>query len=752
MHSSSGLVAHEIKTYDEKEIINWAQQRQQILKSIAEETNHIRLRTEHRQSIQTQLDSTNSLIAPLSAEIKAINSQIFIIDASLEIKNHEQEILEPQNALMSLRPKLQSIYDELKPIQILEDKIKILETMQQIAELQKVNAQHQGESEEHEKAARSYDRQIEAQRTKLSSLDMQLSRLHTVGDLLQDAEISRLRQAREEASAEISRLRRLHDEQINLVSSHGLKRDKAYNEIRSLHSVLFGFSRQLQNEAKRENLDQLTDQLHHCSQRKELLLQQKIQTVYEIEGNETRLANIRKKINTKKISIQSARQDLASFSDIENTQDKTELQSRLQLVSRKKLPLEAQANEMSGQIRIISAAITSSESMIQNLKGQQRKLQSNSFLVSFFEKPQQLILSLRKDVANMIDAFNVDFATQQSKTVRKCLAELKYKIPFILAQYEHQLSHLHARYYRLTGLLWTMLDRLKGEENQELSRNLLALLNQVPLDPMTCRRYYIEFQNANLVKLHDLSDLELNTLEAENFSAAEANFRKVLEEEYKPDISKSVKVADAYHKGIALADRIIANKNTTPKKDEPEFDIKYNTTVLEKSTQLARESHHKITQQQTKLLAAQDEAGKPSVGKKIGGLLLAFVGVAVAIGSVIATALSFGASTPSSVLGIKVGTTMAAKGVAIASTATGVVGFLGGCGLFASGKRKGVSKDIHEFVKAVEQVPERRKQSTVSGLGLYSAAPAYQEDVNGRSTGIELPYEPFSPSAPLLGV
>jgi hypothetical protein len=171
---------------------------------------------------------------------------------------------------------------------------------------------------------------------------------------------------------------------------------------------------------------------------------------------------------------------------------------------------------------------------------------------------------------------------------------------------------------------------------------------------------------------------------------------------------------------VANTGMSIVNLIEKDKKAHADFDIKFATTILQKTNQLFDNPQDQILHQKYRSLANFDNSGKPSTLKKVCGIMLIFAGVLTIAVSALFIAASFGKSAPLSDIGIKIGVNAISQGVSIAAEITGIGLLLGGIGLFSNGMRKGLSKDMMKFDDTLNHANDKgqviAKSSTVPAL------------------------------------
>lgn len=765
----------EVKAYAQETMQQWITERLQIPQLIGSLQTQIRQSQTSIQSLQVQLQQIRENIKPLDLELKALDSQISIINATNETEKLKQKIPAHEARLAILSPELDEVNKVLIPIQRLEDKIRILEIRESISALEHEISHIQSEIDTHQREADQERSAVYQLNSQLSSINSQISSLefsrsvdqvhhafdyhdhhhhhhhhnhgilHTIGDISESITLSSLRSTRDDLEAKRQAAQRCVDSQQSHVASYRRELMTKTNEISRLKSDLRYYSSDMQQEARGEYLGSLRQAFQALKARKYDLVSRKQALDSDIAMHRNELDVLRGGIKHQTSIIQTNTPNLNNYPAIACNSDLADLRKQINVLNEKKSPLSGIESGLTSQIRDHERFISRSESSIHDMNRRKNVLEHDKYLVNFFDHPLQLLAALEVECVNQIERFDIEHATRQSIAVRKCIIELDYKRRFITEQQQSDLQaseFQRLQYYQLCGLLWSLLARVEQQKEDQIFANVLrSLLSQSRLDPHVCQNSFEALSHAYPQKMHVLSDEELHACEVQQFHHAEKEFRAALPAVNTQQQEHEV-VKDCREKGLVLVNKITANKDVTSKANEPGFDIKYNTTVLRKATEIAKAPVDPMLPGECESLANQEEAGKPSLCKKIGGLLLSFVGAVKTLAGSLLTAAAFGKS----VLGLKVANTPLAKGIGIATTCVGVGLLACGWGLFKSGKRKGVSKDIHEFVKAARRVPMDAiapQQARPSAVGMYSTSVSEVQMMEKDKL--------LEPSAPLYG-
>jgi hypothetical protein len=259
------------------------------------------------------------------------------------------------------------------------------------------------------------------------------------------------------------------------------------------------------------------------------------------------------------------------------------------------------------------------------------------------------------------------------------------------------------RFALLNGYLWSVWNNLKAND-EVLAREVENILQEMHIaedgalpDNMAIgqsgNQLFMRFKPAN--PLYNVTETELEAIEKDTYLQA----RGALEN----TVGQDPLDVDLKTKATLILDKTQEDKLLAEK---PKPDYKLHAKILSKT-------HAVITQPADPVILneyaelANHVQGKPSLLKKVGGVMLGILGVAILVGSTIALIASFGASAPLNCVTGLIGTSMLTKGLAGAGIGLGVIGLPGGLGLFGNGMRKGLSK----IMRTIEET----KRATLGG-------------------------------------
>lgn len=367
----------------------------------------------------------------------------------------------------------------------------------------------------------------------------------------------------------------------------------------------------------------------------------------------------------------------------------------------------------------------------QELQGQLDQVKQ--FLYRLKMDTQTLYYEISTPLQTNLLAYENQHRRNQPVATRLCLAQLADKMNFI----QNLNESWQVKFALLCGLLWHSLQQLQGEANKGLATLIHSALLSMHIAEngnlpdelalsQSCLLLYRSLQQTHSQDLRELSANELVSYERKEYEKAMSHLRTTLRRI--PRTSQELK--NLAETGETVAKFYLDKVNELTQNGKIDSDLSEITKILNQTTALAKAPSNAYLQREYKE-AAEKAAGHPSFGKKLGGLLLAFLGAAVTVASVLVAVASFGGSTPLSALGVTVGTGALTKGLAGAGILVGSGMLIGGLGLFNSGKRKAESKIRLEFANAagknladpqlLEEVPLQLAQGNQAAPPPYSA-------------------------------
>ncbi len=268
----------------------------------------------------------------------------------------------------------------------------------------------------------------------------------------------------------------------------------------------------------------------------------------------------------------------------------------------------------------------------------------------------------------------------QPENIRICLAETIGKLDVISAMPAADAATARNKYYHLCGMLWTLLDRV--DSNANLAREMIAILRDHSLDSEETKEAYSALKKLNPDLMRDMTSADLVYMQYAQYDAAYKYLQDTLE--FMPN-NVAKPWMDMCHRAHEVMTSVNVRKLKAVENGEPEFDVKYHTSILHKTADLIRDPGNQQLQQEYHQLIEHNKDGKPSLAKKICGAMLMFLGAVVVAASVALKVVSVGIAAPLTVAGMIGG---------------GVI-FAAGLGLFGWGMRKGTSKKMDNFEKSV---------------------------------------------------
>ncbi len=287
-----------------------------------------------------------------------------------------------------------------------------------------------------------------------------------------------------------------------------------------------------------------------------------------------------------------------------------------------------------------------------------------NFVLQLQDPQSTLHTWLYENINLSLQQFEIDHPALQSESVR-------YQLSLINSLLYN--SSFHLNFNTLRAALWQNYNATADNNKNSAFLDMLTGLIQSTHLPDNSANYYAPAQS-----LEEFLQLEQNTL---------TNLCLTLKKDFHEP---------KYRYALNLINHI---EDAAQQEDA---DIKFYTTILRHAEYILsddKQSQRNLNNPEIGCVArAQARCfefanllqDKPNSNKKIAGALLMFAGAGLIIGSVIAAFLSSGLLSPVSAYGI-------AKGIALLGS--GCAAFVGGASLFYSGRRKGASRALTEFVQ-----------------------------------------------------
>lgn len=317
-------------------------------------------------------------------------------------------------------------------------------------------------------------------------------------------------------------------------------------------------------------------------------------------------------------------------------------------------------------------------------------------------------------LAEFVDEFDRNFPARQSEYVRRCLADLPVKIETIKKvnankQAIEGKAAVSSKerdwqvYFQIQGLVHTLLmsNELQTQRNEcdkQFYKTLLHKMCETDLVSMidAVKRY-------KTLGLHLISPDDLEQQEIAAFNSAYAEMEELVNR-YKIELDDRKEAgvgSDTNFEKLHQHSRELLAAMREKNLNAPHFDRKFRTEILKTSAVLLRGASGNSPEpadeaeyyKRYRTYLALEKSGKSSLGKKAFGAMFMFLGAALMTVGIAAKVCTFGLSTPLSTV-----------------TLVGGAGlFLAGVGLFKSGMRSGLAKNIYKIEKLSRDLQVRAK-------------------------------------------
>lgn len=370
-------------------------------------------------------------------------------------------------------------------------------------------------------------------------------------------------------------------------------------------------------------------------------------------------------------------------------------------------------------LHLLDEKIHAEDAQINAVKSEGQQLhkwasETNIFLRNWQNAPETLVQKFKNKVLLLKSNHEEKFPDQQTDMVRICLNEFEDKIktivvgPKFLGEREGLLDGKpdpnvsRQQYFDIAGLLWKMYSSFKAlkslpEADLELANAIFAVLQEMHIDKndempdeaishkpeKSCIGNY-----SASAKYKDLGMREVKANEEKKYADVLKQLNNTLQD---PFVTPVLKLA---------CDVVIAEVDKQKKAST--HNVSFCTNILTATHQLVRPGGDTPPNFERYMSLANHASGKPSGWKAVAGAMLVLGGLFLISVSLAAIVLSYGSSTPVSLLGLKFG-----AGLLAAGFTSGAAGFTVGCYSFFSGVRHGLSKNMVACKDAVQKhVPD----------------------------------------------
>ncbi|WP_127099165.1 hypothetical protein [Legionella sp. km772] len=363
--------------------------------------------------------------------------------------------------------------------------------------------------------------------------------------------------------------------------------------------------------------------------------------------------------------------------------------------------LQADARRIEARMRPHLQLIENSSRIIQQTDSRLSWLNYHSnngaiFLNTLSANPNELVNQLKRKITAAFQDYDDKHPQGLSPQVRICLFNLKERLAYLtLTPEQATINALQRNYLHLGALLQEMHNQVATEGlNQEFIQVLNSLLEETHLgadlpDALQTQQskaeHYNYLQQQNPA-LFTVSPERLLVLEQERYHYEFSH----LQERIAP--------SNALQNKINAALKVLNEELSAKKVKNEVIDYHFYNRVLADLAKISANPHDSKAIQHLGRLA-NVAVGTPSLGKKIAGVLLEILGIALIAASVTCLIATFGGSSFASSFGAALGLSLLQSQITLGISASltalggGALSFWGGI-KFKEGQRQGLSKEL----------------------------------------------------------
>jgi predicted nucleic acid-binding Zn-ribbon protein len=653
-------------------------------------------------------------IAPIDNRILALQSQIKVLTIPPSIHDLNQQIRPHEEHLRALHPQLDGVRQVIAPIDaeigrlnifidITQSQMKIGDAQAEIAHNQDSIRRHDKELHELEHEHRHAKNELDSAKSRLSSLRSQQSMdsighivhaydhhghhghhggygsmVHNINDMALSGSIATLQSTVNDLENKHHHISDGMHELERKISGHQRDEAAARGRLQELQRHLSRLQSQVAGYSFTNNMGVLQASLAQKNAEKSPHDAVRRRLEGEIQHHKHEIDYLRQNILQLQSDYDRCLPLAAEFAGNQNIAD---LNMQLQAAQATRNELMIEKSRLDAVITGHHQGIANANQGIQTKTFRQQELLGNQYLLKLRDQPEMLVNEITGMIRSRFADYEAAHPANQGEAIRICLAETVGKLGIIYGMPVDSDEAARKKYYQLCGLLWEILDRVDAETSLGLADEIMAILHYHPINDAEARNEYHLFRKVNPELLRDMTAADLVNMQYAEYDAAYQNLNAALAA-VPADTSKAWR--DLRECGQEVLTSINSHKLKAVDKGDPHFDIKFHTTVLNKTAQLVNEPGNQQLQREYHNLTEHNQDGKPSLAKKICGGMLMFLGAALLVASVVANVLSVGVSTPLSCAGIVGGSVM----------------LLTGMGLFGWGMQKGTSRKMAHFETA----------------------------------------------------
>lgn len=414
-------------------------------------------------------------------------------------------------------------------------------------------------------------------------------------------------------------------------------------------------------------------------------------------------------ITTRSVLLQSQDKDTAKNQQIKKIDAEIfQLNNDIHFMEVSRLPIATEKDKIQ---RFIDQHEYIKSNTIDNIKKlnqyketlEEQIIEASIFLGRLLKSPKQLVNQLSLYIDKELESYKVNYPANQNENVRICILELKQRKKQITINSDEKSDGYRKQYHQLCGLLGSIHNRLENSNPDSLFIQSIARLldkTHIPINGDLPDQFALGVRCVD--HYHDLYP-EISKIQLQQFEEDEYfNTLKLLQS--KLTRLDEIKLTDK-KQNTKLKNLVKIGQNLTSHIEKerimPDFDIHLAILMMKTTNQLLESDNKIVYKKKMMRLAEYDKNGKPSLAKKVGGILLALFATVIIAASALAAVASFGIATPLTAIGVSIGTTMIAQSTSIAIGTVGLFSLIGGIGLRRHGRRKGISKDLCDFVDQI---------------------------------------------------
>jgi hypothetical protein len=335
-------------------------------------------------------------------------------------------------------------------------------------------------------------------------------------------------------------------------------------------------------------------------------------------------------------------------------------------------------NDILDQEAVINAKETQRSSFEKLLSDHQGR----KFLFDLRDRPQELLEYTHGKLIRIILQYEKSHQSGQSVAVRACLAKLRDKADFILANNDvagaDELEIAGFKYYQLSGLIHHEIGRL---DNAELVTSLNDAFANELVDAREAEHEYLQLQGVWLAALRDLTADDVRNEDLRKYTEARDAFQQALDQ-------LPVKASRQWRNLKYYCSRALKDSErhrvAAVKAGDDSFDYKFHTSLINSLASVYATPKDQLVRGELHDLSTHIPYGNPSYRKKLGGIIMMVLGAAAAIAGLAVGFASLGLLSPVS-LGLMAG---------------GACLFTAGAAMRISGRQKDEAKSVANVERA----------------------------------------------------